>query len=115
MCAEAMHGAALLAADVAAMPVAARHAVPAFSGSGQKAPFDSEDLPATEQTLAQLENCAEALGALRKDHRAKTLSSVASGELTTDQAIARVDAVRRFEALAYHAWRSAAHLVGRGA
>jgi phosphate:Na+ symporter len=115
MCAEAMRGAASLAADVAAMPVAARHAVPAFPGSGQKAPFDSEDLPATEQTLAQLENCAEALGALRKDHRAKTLSSVASGELTTDQAIARVDAVRRFEALAYHAWRSAAHLVGRGA
>ena len=32
-----------------------------------------------------------------------------------DEAIARVDAVRRLEALARHAWRSAAHLVANGA
>jgi phosphate:Na+ symporter len=32
--------------------------------------------------------------------------------LTASDAIARVDAVRILEALAHHAWRSAAHLVG---
>jgi len=33
--------------------------------------------------------------------------------LTADVAIVRVDTLRSLEALAYHAWRSAAHLVGR--
>jgi hypothetical protein len=33
----------------------------------------------------------------------------------SDEAIARVDALRRLDALAYHPWRSAAHLVGRSA
>ena len=56
---------------------------------------------------------ARALGELRLAHRSKTLSAVATGELTADEAIARVDAVTRLEALARHAWRSAAHLVGR--
>jgi phosphate:Na+ symporter len=31
--------------------------------------------------------------------------------VSADEAIARVDTVRRLEALARHAWRSAAHLV----
>jgi len=39
---------------------------------------------------------------------------VAAGELTADQAMVRVDAVRRLEAFAHHAWRAAAHLAGRG-
>jgi phosphate:Na+ symporter len=120
MCAEAMRGAASLVAEVAALPASPGHAAPIASGSGSKGPFDSEkELLATgastEQTVAQLEHCAKALGELRKDHRSATLSSVASGALTAGDAIARVDAVRRLEALAYHAWRSAAHLVGRGA
>ena len=32
--------------------------------------------------------------------------------MSADEAIARVDTVRRLEAIARHAWRSAAHLVG---
>jgi phosphate:Na+ symporter len=32
--------------------------------------------------------------------------------MSADEAITRVDTVRRLEALARHAWRSAAHLVG---
>nr|WP_283805498.1 Na/Pi symporter [Bradyrhizobium tropiciagri] len=120
MCAEAMVGAATLAAEVAALPASTGHTFPIASGSGSKEPIESEKErlatgASTEQTLAQLERCAKALGELRKDHRSATLGSVASGALTTDDAIARVDAVRRLEALAYHAWRSAAHLVGRGA
>ena len=39
---------------------------------------------------------------------------VANGTLTADAAIVRVDTVRSLEALAHHAWRSSAHLVGRG-
>jgi len=70
---------------------------------------------ATEQALVQLERCAKELGELRRDHRRATLGSVGGGVLTADEAITRVDAMRRLEALAHHAWRSAAHLVGRGA
>ena len=47
-------------------------------------------------------------------NRAATLSDVAKGALTADQAIVRVDTVRNLEALTNHAWRSAAHLVGLG-
>jgi phosphate:Na+ symporter len=119
VCAEAMRGAASVAADVAAALPASSHANPIAPGSGPKGPLDSEKKllateASTEQTLAQMENCAKELGELRKDHRSATLGSVASGGLTVDEAIARVDTVRRLEALAYHAWRSAAHLVGRG-
>jgi phosphate:Na+ symporter len=120
VCAEAMRGAASLAAEVAGLPTSPGHAAPIEPAGGSEEPLDLEkELPATgastEQTLAQLGHCANALGELRKDHRSATLSSVASGRLTADEAIARVEAVRRLEALAYHAWRSAAHLVGRGA
>jgi phosphate:Na+ symporter len=120
VCAEAMRGAASLAAEAAALPTSPGHAALTEPGGGSKGPSDSErELVATGastgQTLAELEHCAKALAELRKGQRSATLSSVATGGLAADAAIARVDAVRRLEALAYHAWRSAAHLVGRGA
>lgn len=63
------------------------------------------------QTVSvQLESCARTLGELQKNHRKATLASVASGRLSADEAIARVDNVRRLEALARHAWRCAAYL-----
>jgi phosphate:Na+ symporter len=116
ICAEAMRDAVSLAADVAALPASSHDAAVAL-GNELKGPLDpkKELLAAeasTEQALSQLERCVKALGELRRDHRSATLSSAASGGLTADEAIARVDAVRRLEALAYHAWRSAAHLVG---
>ena len=49
-----------------------------------------------------------ALGTLRLAHRSAMLGKVATGELIADEAIARVDAVTRLEALERHAWRSAA-------
>jgi phosphate:Na+ symporter len=115
-----MRGAASLAAEAAALPTSPGHAALTEPGGGSKGPSDSErELVATGastgQTLAELEHCAKALAELRKGQRSATLSSVATGGLAADAAIARVDAVRRLEALAYHAWRSAAHLVGRGA
>jgi phosphate:Na+ symporter len=120
VCAEAMRGAASLAAEAAALPTSRGHAARIEPGGEAKRAFDSEQEllatgAATGQSFAQLEHCAKALGELRKTHRIATLSSVASGGLTADEAIARVDAVRRLDALAYHAWRSAAHLIGRGA
>jgi phosphate:Na+ symporter len=47
-------------------------------------------------------------------HRAAILASVASGNVTAAEAFARIDAVRRLDRIAYHAWRSAAHLLGLG-
>jgi phosphate:Na+ symporter len=117
VCAEAMRDAASLASEAAAPPTSPGHAALIEPGGGLKWPFDLQKQllatgRSTGQTLAQLEHCAKALGELRKSHRSATLSSVASGGLSADEAIARVDALRRLEALAYHAWRSAAHLVG---
>src|SRR5262249_36738744 len=94
LCADAMRAAAALAGGVAAL--------------------SADGGISTEGTLAGLERCGQALGELRRTHRATTLGAVATGALTADEAITRVDAVRRLEALAYHAWRAAAYLAGRG-
>jgi phosphate:Na+ symporter len=51
---------------------------------------------------------------VQRQHRVTTLSAVGAGKLTADEAMSRVEAVQRLEALARHAWRSAAHLHGRG-
>jgi len=120
VCAEAMRGAASLAGEVSFVPAFSDDVVeikpdaaPTRSAAPEKEPPATET--SADQTLAQLERCAKALGELRKDHRKATLASVASGAVTADEAFARVDAVRRLEALAYHAWRSTTHLLGRSA
>jgi phosphate:Na+ symporter len=46
--------------------------------------------------------------------RKATLGAVANGTLTSDAALLRVETARSLEALSHHAWRSAAHLAGRG-
>jgi phosphate:Na+ symporter len=73
---------------------------------------DAGDAMSGAQALTQLEYRSKALGDLRRDHRIDTLGAVANGTLTASDAMARVDAVRILEALAHHAWRSAAHLLG---
>jgi phosphate:Na+ symporter len=92
LCADAMQSAVVAAREVAAP------SIPAAS---------------TEKALKRLEHCAKTLDELQRAHRSATLSAVASGAVTGGEAIARVDAVRRLDAFAHHAWRSAAHLVGR--
>jgi phosphate:Na+ symporter len=118
VCADAMRGAASLAAEVAALPASSHVAAIALESASKEGLDSDKELLATDastdQVLAHLEHCAKSLGELRRDHRSATLNSVASGALSADEAIARVDTVRRLEALAYHAWRSAAHLAGRG-
>ncbi|MFG1270512.1 Na/Pi cotransporter family protein [Xanthobacter versatilis] len=64
--------------------------------------------------LAEAEGAAGALAALQRDHRAATLAAVAPGQLTATEALARIDAARRLERIAHHAWRSSAHLLGDG-
>jgi phosphate:Na+ symporter len=119
VCAEAMRSAASLAAELAVMPDSFDDLKEVRPGTApMRSPVPEEKLPATRtsigQALAQLEHCARALGELRRDHRKATLGSVATGAVTADEAFARVDAVRRLEALAQHAWRSAAHLLDCG-
>jgi phosphate:Na+ symporter len=70
--------------------------------------------PEVAAALAEGEGAAQALAALQRDHRATTLAAVAPGKLTAADAFARVDAARRLDRIAHHAWRSAAHLLGRG-
>ncbi len=98
LCAEAMRSAASIARTVAPPPDAA--------GSSQEIPNDG--------ALTELEACSMQLGELRRAHRSATLGAVANGTLTADAALVRVDTVRSLEALSHHAWRSAAHLLGRG-
>ncbi len=115
LCSEAMQCAASVAGDVAAQPADIdRTGPPEPRRNGTGSP-DANATRAAPAALARLEEAAKALGALRLAHRSVTLGKVATGELTADEAIARVDAVTRLQALAHHAWRSAAYLVCRGA
>ena len=104
LCAEAMKSATAVVREVAEEGALSDHA----------APIRFEDTPDALSALAKLEQCAKSLGDLRGAHRRATLSAAATGAITADEAILRVDRVRRLEALAHHAWRAAAHLVGRG-
>jgi phosphate:Na+ symporter len=69
----------------------------------------------TEEALVQLERCATELQEMQRSYRSTTLGAVANGTLSTDAAIVRVDTLRSLEALAHHAWRSAAYLIDRAA
>jgi len=111
LCAEAMQRASSIAHEIAVLPEA--HPVTirgSLLGTSTEAPPDL----AAKESIANLERCANALSELRRSHRSTTLSDVAKGTLTADQAMVRVDTVRNLEALTNHAWRSAAHLVGLG-
>jgi phosphate:Na+ symporter len=106
LCAEAMRHAVVVAGEVGTLPDARHQAAQVQAPEGQ-----NEAAP-TGPALIQLEQCAKTLRELQGDHRRATLGSVAGGALSADEAITRVDTVRRLDALAHHAWRSAVHLVG---
>jgi phosphate:Na+ symporter len=82
--------------------------------SAQAAPIGWSVSPEIAAALAEAEGAAKELDALQRDHRAATLASVAPGKLTAADAFARLDAASRLDRIAHHAWRSAAHLLGRG-
>ena len=113
LCAEAMRNAVLIAGEVGALPDDPDQAVPVKALDGEKEV--TADGASTGHAMVQLEHCSKTLGELQRVQRKATLNAVAGGAVTADEAIARVDAVRRLEALARHAWRCAAYLVDSGA
>src|SRR5215469_16664457 len=113
LCAEAMRNAVLIAGEVGALPDAQNRPAPVEGLDREKEGAASG--AGTEQAVVQLEHCAKTLRELQLAHRQAILGSVAVGAVNADEAMARVDTVRRLEALARHAWRSATHLVGNGA
>jgi len=108
LCADAMRNAAAAAGQVADLPTGPGHAA-----TDKKPPRSTAAATSTDEALARLEHCTAALDDQQRAYRAATLGAVASGVLTADEAIVRVDAVRRLEALSHHAWRSVAHLLNR--
>ena len=102
LCAEALRAAVLAVSDIA------REA----ALSDAAAPINSLETPRAGSALARLETCATQLGDLRRAHRGPTLGKVGTREITADQAMARIETVRRLETLARHAWRRAGHLLG---
>lgn len=102
LCADAMRNAALVAANVSQVEV--HESVNAVNRS--------EPATLADGPLVQLENSAKALKEAQPAYRAVTLGAVGSGGMTADEAIVRVDAARRLEMFAHHAWRCAVHLVG---
>jgi len=111
LCADAMRSAASVAGEVAVLIAESPHATPASHGADAAT---GAAAVSTEEALAELERCAMELGELRRTHHRATLGAVADGTLAADTAIVRVDTLRTLEALSHHAWRSSAHLVGRG-
>jgi phosphate:Na+ symporter len=101
LCTEAMRHATAVAGEVAARSA---------DGDGTTAVDGHGSL--TMQNLTQLERNVRTLEELRRSHRVATLGAVATGALTADEAMVRVDTVRSLEALTRHAWRTSANLVG---
>jgi phosphate:Na+ symporter len=95
LCTEAMRYAASIAAEVGTLP----------DDAGRAAPLD-----VPEPAMVRLEGCARTLGELQPAYRKVTLSAIAAGRVSADEAIARVDTFRWLVAIARHAWRSAAYL-----
>jgi len=86
LCAQAMQRASSIAEKVAVLPEA--HPVTIRSGL---LPTEAPANSGAQESIAELERCANALSELRRSHRSTTLSEVAKGALTADQAIVRVD------------------------
>jgi phosphate:Na+ symporter len=112
LCANAMRSAALVAGEVAAPHdiIQSRR----VTSLGADATSGAAEV-STEEALVQLERCATELQEMQRSYRSTTLGAVANGTLSTDAAIVRVDTLRSLEALAHHAWRSAAYLIDRAA
>ncbi|MCC8975004.1 Na/Pi cotransporter family protein [Bradyrhizobium brasilense] len=111
LCMEAMRSAATIAQEVAGLPRTTDS--PQVIEAELRADVGRR-VTSTDQALAELEHCTTQLRGVLSTHRSSTVGAVANATLTADTALTRVEAVRNIEALSHHAWRSAAHLVGRG-
>lgn len=82
--------------------------------SGDAAPIGWSMSQEIGAALAEVEAAAQALDGMQREHRAAVLASVAPGQLTATEAFAQIEAARRLDRIAHHAWRASAHLLGRG-
>ena len=113
LCAEAMRNAVLIADEVIAPPGAPHQIAPVETPDREKEV--AANGVSIKRAMAKLADCAKKLRELQTIHRKMTLGSVAGGAASAEEAFARVDSVRRLEALARHARLCAAHLVDAGA
>jgi len=104
LCAGSMRDAAGSAARLAVA------AGPGHAADDALAAATAKQTPGRGDAAQNLERAAKALADLRTAHRSATLDMVASGTLTANQAMARVDAVALMSRLTHHAWRAVAHL-----
>jgi phosphate:Na+ symporter len=112
LCSAAMRSATAVAAEIVEPPDVAQSPRLELAPSGAAGVLGAAAM-STDKGLVELKRCATELGDLPRAHRSATLGAVANGTLTADAAMVRVDTVGSLEALAHHAWRSAAHLLGR--
>jgi len=110
LCIEAMQSAAAIAREIAVAGAGESPQVTRASPAAVAAPRTIS----TTEAVAELEHCAAQLREMLRTHRSATLGAVANGTLTADGALVRVETVRSLDAFSHHAWRCAAHLVGRG-
>jgi len=104
LCAQSMHGAAGIAARLAVA------AGPAHAADDELAQTTAGQAGAPGDVAQNIERAAKSLAELRATHRRTTLDKVAAGELTANEAMARVDGVALMSRLAHHAWRAVTHL-----
>src|SRR5262245_4891785 len=117
LCREAMRIAASVASEVATPPAIRAATVARREEQGPPDAEAASDATAASiaEALPRREHCAKTRTELQRTYRSTTLSAVANRTLTASDAIARADTMRRLEALARHAWRAAAYLIGGGA
>jgi len=82
--------------------------------SAQASPIGWNVSTEMEAALANLEGATRELSILERDHRSAALASVSPGQMTAADAFAQIEAARKLTQIAHHAWRSTAHLLGRG-
>jgi phosphate:Na+ symporter len=104
LCVQAMSAAQMVSASITAETALTKLAQPI--GWTVSAEIDT--------ALSEIERVANEIGALQRDYRMTILASVTPGKLTATDALTSIDAARQLDEIAHHAWRSAAHLVGRG-
>jgi phosphate:Na+ symporter len=66
--------------------------------------------PDGDPPVRTLEETSREMADLRREERPRVMERTVVGGVTPDQALARLDAMRWLDRLAYHAWRAAHHL-----
>ncbi|GJQ29854.1 MAG: hypothetical protein HBSAPP03_17380 [Phycisphaerae bacterium] len=103
--------AAVLAGDPQGAQIAGQ-GVGVLEGAAMAAGLVADAARGRPADLDSIASSAASLASLRRAHRLATINAAANGQIAPDAALARTDAARTVDRLAYHAWRAAAHLSG---